>query len=1402
MRDESTDHSGAPTSEARRQALMDFALSQTSAVFYIADLDDARPIRYISENIETITGHQPDAFLQEARYGFRHIHPDDRDAYDQGLARLARDGVATHEYRFQTTSGEFRWFRDELRVIDRPGDVAEFAGCMVDVTAEKEAHERLRNTEALQAAIIEVAEGATIAISEANEILEFNFDAEEMFGHTREAVVGRSITDVVITEAHHGAFAKCLEQFGVCCDRPAKQCMRIEARHADGRTFPAEINITQTQVAERAIFVISVVDITERLAVEEERERLAQLLQDAVASLPNGFAIFGADDRLIQANDAMTQPFGLEASSLVGSTRHDIIRRILPKIRSLGGRAVDDNEEQAAQIAERLRTAKIESTEVELVDGAWRLLSRRPTSEGGQVLIATDVTRLKQAEAAMRESEEHFRMLVESYPLAVWMVDVKTGKLQYESPSAATLTGREWSPDGPANVGAHYADPEKRERFVDALREGRELKNYEIEFRRADGSTVWVAATSKPVDHQGRDVQIVGLVDLTEQHAREKELRQARETLQDAIESLSEGFILYDADDRMVMCNSQYKAFHAGHEDIFVPGANWHDVTRERAKRGLFTNSRGREDDWLAEEFSKQGIALKEEFPFTGGRWFEYSHRPTRQGGFVSVWREITEQKNMEAALRKSEELIRHVVEGIPAPIAMTRASDGKIVYESPTSREAFDMPAADGEANAMQRYVHPERRQEFIAQLHERGSLDNYEIEFRRADGSQYIGAVSARVIEYGGEEMIVSTTVDITERERRESELRRARETLEDAIESLPEGFSLFDADDRLVMCNSRFREFNDLSADMLKPGVRWLDFIRAGAERGQYVDAMGHVEEWMADRHRLHSLGTGEPRGIEFQQHDGRWFYAFSQNTRQGGYVGIRTDITERKKMEQTLRDSEAMVRHVLEACPIPITMNRVNDGIIIYESPATRDLLKYEGPQEGKSVIGRWADPRDREAYLERMRRTGAVDRMEVRYLKADGEEFWCSLSARLIDYRGEDVLVSTLYDLTERNEVQAEMARQQEILHQTEKLSALGELLAGVSHELNNPLSVLVGQALMLKENAADEETAARAEKIGKAADRCARIVKAFLAMARQQPSHTVPVEMNNVIEGALEVTGYSLRTAGIDVSMRLAKELPAVMGDPDQLRQVLTNIIVNANHALESVDGPRRLRVVSSYRKKTEQVVIKVKDNGPGIPADIRTRIFEPLYTTKEIGSGTGIGLALCHRIVEAHGGTIVVEGSPHDGAVFAIRLPAAGAADREAEESEAGGDGEAACRVLVVDDESDVGQIISDVLQHHGHIVEIASSGQVAMEKVKRQDYDVILSDIRMPGMDGPTFYRALCEEKPQLVDTLAFITGDTLSPRVKAFLDSSQRPYLEKPVMPRDVRKLVARIVQQAAE
>jgi PAS domain S-box-containing protein len=249
--------------------------------------------------------------------------------------------------------------------------------------------------------------------------------------------------------------------------------------------------------------------------------------------------------------------------------------------------------------------------------------------------------------------------------------------------------------------------------------------------------------------------------------------------------------------------------------------------------------------------------------------------------------------------------------------------------------------------------------------------------------------------------------------------------------------------------------------------------------------------------------------------------------------------------------------------------------------------------------------------------------------------------------------------------------EAELERQREALQQSEKMAAFGSLLAGVAHELNNPLAIVIGNALMLAEDLEGSALAERAQRVQAAAERCGRIVRSFLAMARQHKAEMQPTTVRSLIDDALQLLAYPMRTSGVTVVQDIAPDLPAVLCDPDQMIQVLSNLLTNARHALEDRPLPRRVRL--SAHAEGEWVEFEVADNGPGIADDIRSRIFDPFFTTKPVGSGTGVGLAVSRGLVEAFGGSLVLAPSEGEGACFVIRLP------RARDTSQLSGSGDAA---------------------------------------------------------------------------------------------------------------------------
>ena len=386
-------------------------------------------------------------------------------------------------------------------------------------------------------------------------------------------------------------------------------------------------------------------------------------------------------------------------------------------------------------------------------------------------------------------------------------------------------------------------------------------------------------------------------------------------------------------------------------------------------------------------------------------------------------------------------------------------------------------------------------------------------------------------------------------------------------------------------------------------------------------------------------------------------------------------------------------------------------------------------------------------------------------------------------------------------LEEQNRSLEEMVRQRtERLLQSEKVAAMGSLLAGVAHELNNPLAVLSGQAQLLQGGSPDPAIVRRALKIGDAADRCVRIVRNFLSLARQRPPERSQTSLKQVVHGAIELLGYELRSDNVETTMQMADDLPVLWADPHQLHQVLVNLIANAHQAMRRQPQPRRIAVTGRYDRTAARVTLELADSGPGIPPEVQARIFEPFFTTKAPGEGTGLGLSLCRGIIEEHGGTLTLGRSGASGTTFVIDLPlvappppAADAVNDEALPPVA------PHRVLVVDDEVAVAEVVAEAIERDGHSTNIATDGAMALDMLAREPFDLIISDSKMPVLDGESFYAELQRRHPRLLARIIFLTGDVLSREKRDFLDRTGAPYLTKPCDLGEVRRTVRRLLAQ---
>jgi signal transduction histidine kinase/CheY-like chemotaxis protein len=405
------------------------------------------------------------------------------------------------------------------------------------------------------------------------------------------------------------------------------------------------------------------------------------------------------------------------------------------------------------------------------------------------------------------------------------------------------------------------------------------------------------------------------------------------------------------------------------------------------------------------------------------------------------------------------------------------------------------------------------------------------------------------------------------------------------------------------------------------------------------------------------------------------------------------------------------------------------------------------------------------------------------------------------SRPVLDSEGRSMGWFELYsDVTGERQIQSKLL-------QAEKMAALGQLVSGIAHELNNPLTAIMGYAQLLLGHGLAPAQLSEAKKVYQQAERARRIVKNLLYFSRENKPERTRVDLNEIVERTLALRSYELKVENIHVESELDSNLPHTMADPYQLQQVVLNLLVNAEQALLEERGQGRVRIRTSHSahrpgvRTGGRILLEVSDDGPGISPVIASRIFDPFFTTKPPGVGAGLGLSIVYGIVQQHGGEVTFENQPRAGVKFLVELPvlAVPTADRGAALSpRADRPGAVSSgRILVVEDEPTVAQLIVDVLREEGHHAEAVLDSQEGLTLLSRSRYDLVICDVRMPRLDGPAFYDALVRTGSPIRDRILFTTGDMLAPRTIQFLEPNGLPYLAKPFLVEELKLAVNRLL-----
>ena len=513
------------------------------------------------------------------------------------------------------------------------------------------------------------------------------------------------------------------------------------------------------------------------------------------------------------------------------------------------------------------------------------------------------------------------------------------------------------------------------------------------------------------------------------------------------------------------------------------------------------------------------------------------------------------------------------------------------------------------------------------------------------------------------------------------------------------------------------------------------------------------------------------------------------------------GTLVDITERLEIEQRLRSEQDFVRRLVANFPDLIAVFDVQ-GKFTYVSQRVMDAVGYPPEALIGTSLGTRAHPEDQPKLQEVFRRivTGQVPNAALEYRTTHVDGSWRTFrasAAPLFDEAGKiSGVVASARDITESKQFERELA-------QKDKFTAMGQMMAGAAHELNNPLTAILGVSELIRERAPDEAFRRHAEVILNQARRAAAIVQNLLDFSRPPAQGRLKVRPEEVLREALLLHQAALAQKNITVVFHPPADLPFIIGDKKLLTQVFLNIITNAEQAISSVRDHGTLKI--SIACVDAKLGVTLADDGPGISSDMIGKIFDPFFSTKRPGGGSGLGLTICHAVTKEHGGSIEVSSVPGAGATFQVFFPIA--ADETQKKTQPASPARKSLAtlealldhtVLVVDDEESIREIVEEGLSARGMKVETAGSSEEALSHLASHSYDVILSDMNLPGLPGDQLFRRLRAQPGKTMPQFIFMTGDMLEPSaLKQFADAGAR-VLQKPFPIAALAKLLVELLQ----
>jgi two-component system NtrC family sensor kinase len=624
--------------------------------------------------------------------------------------------------------------------------------------------------------------------------------------------------------------------------------------------------------------------------------------------------------------------------------------------------------------------------------------------------------------------------------------------------------------------------------------------------------------------------------------------------------------------------------------------------------------------------------------------------------GFRGVRRDITARDRMEEALRQSEERYRTILEEMEDSYFEVDLG-GHLGFVNNSVCRDLGYTREELTAMSYKAFMVEDDIESVFRVFNEvyRTGVPNKGFPWRtiRRDGTRGFAETSISLLRDGKGEITGFRGVgrDISERNQAEEKLRQSEENYKALFDSAVTGTIVIDTEAlRIVMANQAAAKIFGFSSAEEGIGADILDFV-APEEKEKVLELI---------RKELFEHDSRQTFDLQAVTKDGRtiWISATGARIMHGDRLaGLLSfaDITERKLAEERLRQSEENYKTLFNSSVIGTIVLDAETRKAVMANQAAAKIFGFSSPQEG---IGRnpldFVPPEDREMVREVIRQDlfeqDVRRTAEFRSVTKSGRDIWLSVTAARIMHEGRLAGLISFTDITEQK-------LQSEKLIQTERLASLGELASGAAHELNNPLTSIIGFSQLLMEREVPDDIREDLTLINKEAQRAASVTRNLLTFGRKHAPAKEPNQINNIVDDVLRLRAYEHKANSIEIEKHLSADLPEVMVDYFQMQQVFMNIIINAEYFM--INAHNRGTLAITTKEQNDTVMIIFTDDGPGILPENLGRIFDPFFTTKEAGKGTGLGLSICHGIVTEHGGQIYARSQLGKGTTIVVDLPA-----------------------------------------------------------------------------------------------------------------------------------------------